>query len=418
MGIKNIITKVRKSHDAKTLMKNFVSLSLIKVIGFITPLIVMPYLSKTIGVANYGLIAFAAAIIVFFETTTDWGFAYTGTRDVAQNRNNLKQASIIYSEVVWGRIFLMIGCFIILLLLIYFIPSLSQNRLLLLFTFLYIPGNTLCQEWVFQAFEEMKYLTIMSVISKIIVTLLVFVVIKDASDYIFYPLLMAGGYLISGLYSQYLARRKLGLHLYWTSFSCIMLRIKKSTNMFLSLLFPNLYTNFTIILLKSVGGCYATGIYSGGNQLQSIIDQLTSILSRTFFPFLARHKEKHYIYVRISGLIAICASGLMLFGADLFVKIFLAPEFHNAATVMRIFSPAPIFMFLMNTYGTNYLVLIGKEKILRNIIMTCSLFGFFLTWIMIYSYSYIGAAITVVSVWGIRGVLTYHYAQKFKKIAK
>lgn len=409
-----VLSRIKRSNDAKALIKNFISLSLIKVLGFITPLIVLPYLTKTIGADNYGLIAFAAAVIVFFETTTDWGFGYTGTRDVAQCREDLKKASEIYSEVVFGRILLMCVCFIILCILILTIPVMRDNWLLLLFTFLYIPGSTLCQEWVFQAFEQMKYLTIMSVLSKLVVTLFVFVAIRKADDYVFYPLVMAAGYLASGIYSQIFARKKLGLRLSFQPIRNIIIRVKNSINMFLTLIFPNLYTNFTTILLKNVGGDYATAIYAGGSQLQKIIDQLTNILSRTFFPFLSRHKEKHHLYVLISGTIAIIASLIMFFGADIFVKILLAPEFKEAATVMKIFSPAPFFLFLMNTYGTNYLVIIGKESILRNIIILCSLFGFALTWLMTTKFGYIGATITVVSVWGIRGFATYYFAKKEK----
>ena len=102
-------------------------------------------------------------------------------------------------------------------------------------------------------------------------------------------------------------------------------------------------------------------------------------------------------------------------GADLFVEYLLTPEFHNAAVVIRIFSISPFFLFLMNTYGTNYLVIVGKENILRNIIVGCSALGFVLTCFFTIQFSYIGASITVVSVWGIRGMLTYYYAIKCKK---
>lgn len=188
--------------------------------------------------------------------------------------------------------------------------------------------------------------------------------------------------------------------------------MKSSTNMFISLLLPNLYTNFSTIILKTYCGDFATGIYSGGQKFQQIIEQLTGILSRTFFPFLARHKEKHHIYVIISGSIAVCSSFLMFCGADLFVKIFLSPEFSDSATVMKIFSISPVFLFLMNTYGTNYLVIINKENILRNIIIFVSILGFALTWWLTPKYSYIGATLTVTIVWGVRGLATFIFAKK------
>ena len=82
----------------------------------------------------------------------------------------------------------------------------------------------------------------------------------------------------------------------------------------------------------------------------------------------------------------------MFIGAQWFVNIFLSPEFEDAVMVMKIFAITPVFLFLMNTYGTNYLVIIGKENILRNIITVVSVLGFGLTWWLTPTFSYIGAA--------------------------
>lgn len=409
-----LIAKFRKNKEAQTVVSNFIFLSLIKAAGFIFPLIVLPYLTSVIGAAYFGAISFASAIIVFFETITDWGFNYTATRDVAQNRENRIEVNKIYSEVFYGRMLLMMISFIILLLLIYLIPSLKKFETLLILTFLYIPGNTLFSEWLFQALERMKFITYLNLLSKLVFTLLIFVVIRKPDDYIFHPLLYAAGFIVSGIFAQIIIYRTLGIRLYLPGIKDIYKRIKRSTNMFISLFLPNLYTNSTTILLKSFGGEVATGIYAGGQRLQTIIDNLTSILSRAFFPYLARHKDKHHIYVKISGAISIAASLLMFFGANLFVSYFLADGFEQSATVMKIFSPTPFFLFLMNSYGTNYLVLIGKEHILRNIIFFCSIFGFALSWIMTVNYSFIGAAITVSVVWGVRGGLTYYFAKRNK----
>ena len=67
----------------------------------------------------------------------------------------------------------------------------------------------------------------------------------------------------------------------------------------------------------------------------------------------------------------------------------------------------------MNTYGTNYLVIVGKENILRNIIVGCSALGFVLTCFFTIQFSYIGASITAQSFqFGqFEGLLTYHIMQ-------
>ncbi len=405
------LSKIKKSKDARTLAANFVYLSLLKGVSFLFPLITLPYLARVIGADMFGAIAFAASIMVIVETVTDWGFNFTATRDVAKNRENIGVVSDIFSQVLYARTILTIICFGILLVCIELIPSMAEYRKLMLLTFLYIPGHILFPQWLFQAFEQMRYITILTLVAKCVFTGLVFVVIKEQSDYVYEPLLTACGFFVSGAVAQYLIYHRFGIRLRKPRMGEIYSRLRASTDMFISLILPNLYTNFSVIILKSYCGDLATGIYNGGQRFQNIIDQLTGILSRTFFPFLARNPNKHHIYVAISGGIAVVAALMMYFGADLFVKIFLTPEFAPAATVMKIFAITPIFLFLMNTYGTNYLVIIGKENILRNIIIVVSIIGFALTWLLIPKYSYIGATVTVTVVWGVRGIVTYIYAK-------
>lgn len=410
-----IINRLRKSKDARTLISNFIYLSLLKGVTVLFPIITLPYLAKIIGPGKFGTIAFASSIMVIVETITDWGFNYTATRDVAVNRDDKKYVSDIYSQVLFSRITLTVICFTILYTCIQVIPFLKQYEAVLLITFLYIPGNIIYPQWLFQALEKMRYITILTLIARIIFTVLVFVLIKKESDYILEPLLTAGGYIVSGIIAQIIIARQFGIRIRFQKFRSIYSRLKESTDMFICLLLPNLYNNLTTIVLNSFCGQTATGIYNAGQKLQNIVDNFTAILSRVFFPFLARHREKHHIYVMISGGIALIASIGMFFGAQLFIDVFLTPEFNKAIIVMRIFSVTPILMFLMNTYGTNYLVIIGKERISRNITLVSSLIGFILTWIITPLYSFIGAAITVTVSRSINGVSTYIYANKEKR---
>ncbi|KAA6307511.1 hypothetical protein EZS27_040818, partial [termite gut metagenome] len=183
----NKIIKIRKSKDGKALIENFAYLSLLQVAGYIFPLITLPYLARVIGVDKFGEIAFATSVVVYFQTVTDWGFNYTATRDIAQNRNDIYKVSEIFANVMGAKLLLMILSTAIFAICIYFIPFLYDKRLLLWLTFLYIPGILMFPDWFFQAMEKMKYVTIMNVFSKLLFTVLVFVIIKNKEDYIYQP---------------------------------------------------------------------------------------------------------------------------------------------------------------------------------------------------------------------------------------
>jgi O-antigen/teichoic acid export membrane protein len=406
----------RQSKEAKILTENFISLSALKLISYIFPLITLPYLAKVIGVDKFGEIAFAASIIIYFQTIVEYGFNYTAVRDIARCKSDPDSISRIFSTVMFSKIILMIFSFILLLILIYFIPVFYNNRLLLLLTFFYIPGYIIFPEWFFQAMEEMKYITFLNLLAQLLFTVLVFIVIKEKNDFIFQPVLIATGFLVSGIISIIVIRFKYHVKVFIPSTTDIIKTLKNGWNMFVCLFLPNLYTSFSIILLKIYFGATATGLYSGGSKFLELADQLSMVLSRTFYPYLARKLDKHKIYVMISFVFSILTSLGLYLGADFLIKMFYTPDFSESAKIIKIMSISPFFLFLINTYGPNYLVLIGKENVLRNIIIMCSISGFCLSLIFVPKFSFIGVAITITLVWGIRGFLTWLYARKYQNL--
>lgn len=415
MGLRNKISSISKNKEAKTLFSNFVWLSVLKVVGYLFPLITLPYLSRVIGVEGFGEIAFAASVMVFLETFTDFGFNYTATRDIARCREDKQAVSVIFSNVFWAKILLMLVAFVALCVLVIAIPTFHAKQLLLFLTFLYIPGHIIFPDWFFQAMEDMKYITILNVVSKALFTALVFVVINKPTDYVWQPLLNATGYWVSGAIAMWFIYRRFGIRILKPSITNIISSLKSSVNMFISLILPNLYTNFSTILLRTTCGEVATGLYDAGARFINIVNQLFDVLSRAFYPFLSRNINRHKLYVYISGTGSVVASLVLFFGAELLVDIFYTVEFSGAATVIRIMAIAPIAIFLMNTYGVNYLVINGKEYLYRNITFAFSVIGFVISIIIVPIYGYIGIAVTITLARVMGGILTYAFAYSVSK---
>ena len=206
---------LKKSEDSLRVGKNFFYLSILQFGGYLFPLITYPYLAKVIGVLGFGKIAFAAAITGYVQTITDWGFNFSATRDIAKCRENLHEVESIFSTVTWARILLMFVCLCLLGICILTIPYLRENSTVIIISFLLIPGHILFPEWLFQGMEDMKYITYLNLLSKVLFTSLIFIVIKTPDDYIYQPLLLAIGTAIAGITALYFIWKKwkITLHL-------------------------------------------------------------------------------------------------------------------------------------------------------------------------------------------------------------
>ena len=121
--IRLFIERLKYNKDEKVVMSNLWYMSLLQIAGYIFPLVSVPYMSRIVGAFGFGKIAFAAAVMVWIQTVVDWGFNYTATRDVARNRNNLKEVSNIFSTVLFARLLLMTVSFILLNILLCVIPQ-------------------------------------------------------------------------------------------------------------------------------------------------------------------------------------------------------------------------------------------------------------------------------------------------------
>lgn len=413
--LKQLFARLKQSKDGKTLVANFGYLSLLQVAGYVFPLITMPYLARVIGVEGFGKIAFAAAIMVWFQTIADWGFCYTATRDVAKNRDDKEKVSEIFSNVFWARIFLMLVSFVVLSICVMTIPKLRENADVIMISFLMIPGHIMFPDWFFQAMERMKYITILNIVSKTLFTIAIFLFIKERDDYILQPLFTSLGFVVSGIIAMYYILIKWKIRLRFTPFKEIIKTIKSSTDVFINNIVPNFYNAFSSILLGFVGGEVANGILDAGRKFVNIAEQLLSVISRVFFPFLARKGEKHGLYAKINITISVVMAIFLFVFAPLIIRTFFTSEFENSIIVLRILSISIISGSLKNIYAFNYMILRGYEKQSRNIMIICSLIGFLLAFPLVTKYSYIGVSIVYLFTLSLMGVASMLFVKKIKK---
>jgi PST family polysaccharide transporter len=278
-----------------------------------------------------------------------------------------------------------------------------------------VPAQILNFDWFFQGIEKMKYFTILSFISRFIFTVSIFFVIKTQSDFILIPFLTFIGTLFSGLFALYLIFIRYKVRIYFPGIKNIIETLKLGWSVFISLIAPNLYNSFSTVVLKIFYGDIAVGIYDAGRRVNSISEQLPIILSKATFPFLSRRIDKHKSFMKYNMMLCLFISILNLVFAEIIVKILYTPEFNKAVWVIRIMAFTPFAYSLVNGYGINYLLQVGKEKVFKNIILLCSVLGFILLFVLIPFFSFYGAAATVLIIYFLKGIISRHYALKLIK---
>lgn len=350
--------------EKKTLLENFLSLGALQIVSYIIPLINLPYLSRVLGVERFGIVFFAFAFMQYFIMLTDYGFGLSAVREIAVNRHNKNNLSNIFSAVTFIKFGLLFISFLILCIMIIFIPKLHQNWLVFLLSFLMVVGNAIYPVWFFQGMEKMKYITFLNILSKTIFLVSIFIFVKQSDDYIIVPLLNSLGFLVSGAIGMYFAIKELGAKLYLPKWQAIKKQFKYSSEFFLSRVSVSAYTNTNAFCLGLIGSNIMVGYYVAAEKIYNAINGIQAPLGQALYPFVAKNRDiktfKKWFFIAILCNLSICT--FVFIFAKQFITIFYGENMLFAYKILKIFSFISLIVFPSMLIGYPLIGALGHTK--------------------------------------------------------
>ena len=246
---------------------NFIYLSLLNAINILLPLITLPYLMRTVSKANYGIYSYVYMLLQYVIIFATYGFNFSATKQISQCRDDKERVNVIYNSVMASKLIIATVLSVILLSLSRFVMKDDQAPLMFIYGLGMVLGDILTPLWLFQGMEKMKYMTLVNASSKILFTVLVFLVIKKDDDYYLLILLNSAGYMLAGLLSLWLASRQFGMRFRLVSLKDISYQMKEGSAVFGSTFGMYLYRNANIIILKQFAPNELVGIYSAAEKV-------------------------------------------------------------------------------------------------------------------------------------------------------
>jgi len=411
--------KIQKE-DKKSLLENFLSLSVLQALNMLLPLLTLPYLVRVLGIENFGLINFAVATIMYFNILVSFGFELSATREISLHQNDSKKLSEIFSSVMVIKFFLALISFIILTILVLSINIFFQHALLYFITFGIVFGNLLFPSWFFQGMERMKYITYINVIVKVGFTLLIFAVVKTKDDYIYVPLFNTLGAIIGGIYSLWLVFKIFNITIIFPNFNMILKQAKESYQFFLS----RVANNGSRYLVTTIIGLYfgntLVGYYSMVEKLFYAFMSLAGIVSQTIFPYMSRTKNIVFfkkLFVFIIGISIVVLIPIMYFNEELLLFVFHVKDEILSNIFIIVFSGS-IFGIMSTLIGYPLLAAFGYIKYANNSLIYASIIYVIYILIATYIFKDIYLLASSLIVYPFVGLLFRIYYIKKTKIIK
>lgn len=376
--VHSVIKVIRDDHAS--VMKNFFSLTFLKGLEYLVPLILVPYLVRTLGLERYGTVQTAVSFMYIFLVITNFGFNYSAAREISINRDNPEKASRIAGAIIALKSLLMCVSFIIMLFMAISLPSLNSELGLVIITFGFIIGDVLFPVWLYQGYEKMYYLSRFQIIARIILFIGVLSLVHEPEDYLLYPSLYYGTQVIMAISTLGFAHRLLGVKVRMPSLAIMKEQFRLGIRPFLSSVAQVLYTQPRVFYVSLISTKLITGTYAIADKAAGVFQLfpvwLFVISALPKLSYMFEHDREECLqtlrtYQQWTVIYALMSTPIIVLTAPWIIYVFSGEYNDQAAMYFRLLC-IETFILTINIFLIHYFPIAGKFGVFAKIYgITC-----------------------------------------------
>lgn len=355
-----------------SLKKNLAYNFLLSVSQVIFPLLSIPYISRVLHPDGIGQVNFIDSLTYYFIAFAEFGIATYGVREVARKRKDKEALRQLVSELVSLHLITSLVAIVAYCVAVFFLYQKIGDFRLILFSASFLLVNAFTCEWYFWGTQNFGYITVRSLLVRVLGLISIFLLIHRPEHYfIYYAIISLSAIITIGWnFSKMASEVPLRFRkLEWKKH----IRITKVTYLIgLVYSIPLLLDNVLLGLLTTTA---AVAFYAFAIKLVRIIGALITDTFTVFYPQTVSlvadkdHKGTQETILLSSDIILlfsipVCA-GIFLVAPD-FTGIYFGPEFGAVAEHLRVLSLYPLVKSLSIFLSKQLLLPYDKEKRVLN----------------------------------------------------
>ena len=390
--------------NIKSIKFNFIMNFILTVSNFLFPLIIFPYVSRVLLPEGTGKVAFALSIVSYFTLFASFGVATYGIRAIAQVRDDKDRLSKTMHELLFINIISMIIVYIALVIAISVVPKFAMEKELFWVTSLFVLFTIIGIEWLYKGLEKYQYITIRTIVFKIASLFLVFLFVKEKSDYIIFAFISIFAIVGSGVLNLINSRKLINYTLY--SEYEFKKHLKPMFVLFLTSMAIAIYTSLDEGLLGLLSSPEQVGYYNAAVRIKGILFTLITSLGVVLLPRLSYYVENHMetefheALAKSTNFIIVIAASVVIF-FTLFAKetiLILAGENYVASIIpLQIVVWALILSAITNILGIQILLPLKKDKQLLFSVLCAATVDVIANFLLVPKLAAVGTALSVIA---------------------
>lgn len=362
----------------RRVIENILSLGSLQAASYLLPFLTLPYLARVLGPEDLGRIAFAMAFAQIFVILTEYGFNLTASQEISVNRDDPHRVAEIFSAVTVLRAGIMALGFIVLLILVFTIPRFEQDIPIYLSSYMLVVGSVLFPQWLFQGLEQLKIVSIIQIIARVVAAAGIFLLVETTDDLLWAVWLQSANMTFAGLLTLpfvFIALR--GVRLKLPTRNALVSQLREGWHIFVSSLAANSYTTSSIFILGLVLTPLAVGFYSVAEKLVRALLMLFGPIIQAIYPYISKmaHDDparalgfNRKLLIGLGSLAFVLSLGLSL-SSGIIVPFLFGPGFEPAIPVLATLAFTPLFIILSNVLGVQTMIPFGMKALFSSVML-------------------------------------------------
>lgn len=357
----------------KSLFKNFIYKLVLSFFNVIVPILVIPYIYRVIGAHGIGRVEYSNSLFMYFFLIGGLGIYSYGMREVSAVRDDPQKIKSLFSS----------------LLVIAVISNLLALAAFLVFIFLKAPGgvsvllfilsanflsNIIYVEWLNEAFENFGFITIKTVIVRLLSVGALFAFVRSPSDAWIYLAVMGVYTFVNNAVSFIYIGREAGFDRRLVTIRTHikpLLYITVMTNGWL------LYGQLDKLFLGAYSGMTQVAYYGAASKIVDILFPFLMAVVAVTAPrlsyYLAHDRARYDELVRkitsMAMFVMIPASVGVCLLSDEIIFVLGGAQFAPASFALKVLSFDMVILAAERILTNNVLFMFRKERLLNVIIL-------------------------------------------------
>ena len=346
---------------AQSVKKNFIFQALYQIVVLVVPLIIAPYLTRTLGDTALGVYSYTYSIAYYFVIFAMLGITRHGQRIIAARRDD-KQA---LGKAFWS-LFCVHGVFSILAIVFYLLFTFlfgDEDKTIFYIQSIYVVSALFDITWLFYGLENFKSVVIKNFVLKIVECILIFCLVKRSEHLWIYTLIVSGSMLLGqAIMLPQAVRYVRPVKFNWKD---IKEHFKPLLILFIAVVAATLYTVFDKTLLGIMSTKENVAYYEYSNKIISIPMTVIGVICTVMFPRACasiasgdiKNAQKYMDYsLHFTCFLGIGAIFGLLGIANLFSVLYYGESFAVCGNIIISLSPNIFIIQLGNIIRTQYMV--------------------------------------------------------------